>query len=422
MIVLFSYHLDNKLAYVANYIFEYRLGLSLIITDDIEDFKHSQAICKINYSEALLLSNLSIPYTNYFSDFRKDTVPVIQETLLSDKSNRLNIDILAACFFLLARVEEYNNQTNDSHGRYPASLSELSKLRLMEMPIIDYWIQTLASLLTYHGITSIKQNAYSFESTIDIDQFFAFKHKPFAVRAGSAVRDIMKLNVSRLNDRWSGQDPYDRVSDMIDIHEELDIKPTIFILTSERGKYDKNINPNYKIFSEKVKDIKSRAHLGVHPSYESMESLELINTQKRKLEAVSETVINASRQHFLRFSLPATYRALLEAGIENDYSMGYAESLGYRAGTSLPFYWYDLEKDITTKLLIHPFQIMDVTLKNYLQLSPEESIQKMESIIHHNKVVSGQTCIIWHNSSFYANEGWAGWETTYKHLLSLAKA
>ena len=422
MIVLFSYHLDNKLEYAAKYIFEYRLGLPLHITDDIEDFKHSKATCKINYSAAELASNLSIPNTNYFSDFRLETIPEIQEKLVSDKSHRLNIDILAACFFLLARVEEYNNDSSDSHGRYPSSSSELSKRGLIEIPVIDYWIQALALLLTEDGLTSIKRPNYTFESTIDIDHFFAFKHKPFVIRTGSVIRDVLKLDASRLKDRWSVQDPYDRVSDMLDIHDELEIKPTVFVLTSERGKYDKNIHPDDKIFSEKVKGIKSRAQIGVHPSYESSKSLELINTQKRKLESISGTVIQASRQHFLRLSLPATYRALLETGIEHDYSMGYADTLGYRAGTSVPFYWYDLEKDITTKLLIHPFQIMDVTLKNYLQLSPEEAIQKSESIIHHNKVVSGQTCVIWHNSSFYANEGWAGWETTYKQLLSLAKA
>jgi len=153
-----------------------------------------------------------------------------------------------------------------------------------------------------------------------------------------------------------------------------------------------------------------------------MNSLDLIQKQKHKLESLLRESVTLSRQHFLRMNIPSTYHAIVKAGIEKDYSMGYADRLGYRAGTSLPFFWFDLDHDCVTNLMIHPFQMMDVTFKNYLNLSPDRALEKAQTIIAHNKAVNGCTCLIWHNSSFYADEGWDGWEATYRKLLIEAMA
>lgn len=55
--------------------------------------------------------------------------------------------------------------------------------------------------------------------------------------------------------------------------------------------------------------------------------------------------------------------------------MGYPEAIGFRAGTSKPYLWYDLLEEKYTALFVHPFCIMDVTCKNYLKLSHELSTE-----------------------------------------------
>lgn len=75
--------------------------------------------------------------------------------------------------------------------------------------------------------------------------------------------------------------------------------------------------------------------------------------------------------------MPETYRLLVHENITNDYTMGFADDAGYRAGTALPFPWFDLILNKKTTLFVHPFVIMDTTLKNYLQLSPEEAIREI---------------------------------------------
>ena len=66
-----------------------------------------------------------------------------------------------------------------------------------------------------------------------------------------------------------------------------------------------------------------------------------------------------SRQHFIRFTLPDTYRQLINAGIKEEFSMGYGSVNGFRASVALPFYWFDLEKNEATSLLVYLFCFMD---------------------------------------------------------------
>ena len=45
--------------------------------------------------------------------------------------------------------------------------------------------------------------------------------------------------------------------------------------------------------------------------------------------------------------------------MRDDFSMGLSASAGYRAGTALPFRWFDLEENRISNLTIHPFFMMD---------------------------------------------------------------
>ena len=76
-------------------------------------------------------------------------------------------------------------------------------------------------------------------------------------------------------------------------------------------------------------------------------------------------------------TLPNTYETLIEQGIENDYSMGYADICGYRAGTARKHLWFNVLTNQKTKLKIHPFAYMDGTLNEYLGMSPESAQEKI---------------------------------------------
>ena len=80
----------------------------------------------------------------------------------------------------------------------------------------------------------------------------------------------------------------------------------------------------------------------MHPSYFSLKDAAILKKEKLRLENIINTPVTFSRQHYLRLSIPETYQNLIDLDIEEDYTMGYAKTVGFRASTCTPFYFYDL--------------------------------------------------------------------------------
>ena len=95
--------------------------------------------------------------------------------------------------------------------------------------------------------------------------------------------------------------------------------------------------------------------------------------------------------------------------------MAYADETGFRAGTCTPFFWYDLSKEEKTELKIHPFCAMDVAMRNYMQLTIEESIKEIQRLKSEIEKVNGQMVVLFHNSNF--RENWEGWENVMESLF-----
>ena len=97
--------------------------------------------------------------------------------------------------------------------------------------------------------------------------------------------------------------------------------------------------------------------------------------------------------------------------------MGFADAVGFRAGTAVPFPWYDLSGEKATPLMVHPFQVMDVTLRNYLGLAPETALDHLRPIIEITRETGGVFCTLWHNSSFSLIDGWKNWKPVFEKLI-----
>ena len=167
-----------------------------------------------------------------------------------------------------------------------------------------------------------------------------------------------------------------------------------------------------------MRRLADAAEVGIHPSYRSSDREELFSVEKARLEEIIGGAVTRSRQHYLRFRLPETYRALIQAGLSSDASMGYGDAVGWRAGTNLPFPWYDLEREASTRLTVLPFAAMDVTLRNYLGLSARASAERVRALAERVLPYGGPFCLLWHNSSFAAEYGWAGWWDMYRDLAT----
>ena len=157
--------------------------------------------------------------------------------------------------------------------------------------------------------------------------------------------------------------------------------------------------------------------IGIHPSWQSGDKPALLKTEKEQLEAISETTVTKSRQHYIRFTLPGGYRQLLENGITDDYSMGYGTTNGFRASVASSFYWYDLQQNESTLLRIHPFCYMEANSFYQQKYTAAEAYEELMRYYSICKEVSGQLITIWHNNFLGTDPQFAGWRAFYKQFI-----
>jgi len=97
--------------------------------------------------------------------------------------------------------------------------------------------------------------------------------------------------------------------------------------------------------------------------------------------------------------------------------MGYASHQGFRAGTSRPFRFFDIENDAPTNLTVHPFAIMDGTLRDYQDLDAEQSLEVAKNVIDEVKKVNGTFCYLTHNETLGGKKRWHGWPEMYRRMI-----
>jgi hypothetical protein len=147
-----------------------------------------------------------------------------------------------------------------------------------------------------------------------------------------------------------------------------------------------------------------------------------VRYEKEALAKLLAKPVTQSRQHYLKMKMPDTFRNLVEIGINDDYSMGYAAMPGFRASIATPFAFYDLKSDKTLPLTMHPFMLMDVTFIDYFGVSAAMAAPRMKKVIDATRAVNGQLITVFHNRVFSEKEkSWKGWVALYQQLLNHAK-
>jgi hypothetical protein len=118
-------------------------------------------------------------------------------------------------------------------------------------------------------------------------------------------------------------------------------------------------------------------------------------------------------------SFPKTYRTLIEQEIEEDYSLGYADITGFRAGTARKFHWFDVSENQKTSLIVHPFLYMDGSLNEYLKLNTNEAEEQIAKLYLETKIFGGQFIFLWHNDTIGDYGHWSGWSRVLEFTLRL---
>jgi len=335
-------------------------------------------------------------------------------------------DPFAASFYLVSRYEEYLPHLRDMHDRYDTMESLAYQKNFLGKPLVNIYAYLIRDLLiSRYPYLKFPERKYRYISTIDIDNAWAFLQKGFMRTAGAYARSLVKLDIDDLTERTKvltrlAKDPYDTYDYQFELQKKYRFRTIYFFLLGEYGVNDKNVPVDSRKFRSLIKSIADYAEAGIHPSYGSNKNPGRLKKELNELSKILKREVTKSRQHFLVLKLPETYRRLIELDITDDYTMGYALQVGFRASICTPFYFYDLDNEQITNLRIHPFAVMDATLKYYMKVAPGDAMNYILPLIKEVKAVNGDFISLWHNESLSENKMWAGWRKVYEQMVIAA--
>ncbi len=341
-----------------------------------------------------------------------------------ETSGDFPFDIFAASFYLLSRYEEYLPHEEDEYGRYSHVNSLAYQEGFLQIPLINIWLQDFKkALLQKFPELIFRRASFKFIPTYDIDIAYSFLHKGWKRNMGGLFKAAVNGQWSSFGERMQvlmkkRKDPFDSYEWLDSLHLYCRTRAYYFFLVAEeQKKYDKNISPDKEALRNLIRYHGNGYTVGIHPSWQSGDNEELLTKEVGWLEKVLDKDVTYSRQHYIRLRLPATYRALIKAGIEKDFSMGYAGTNGFRASIASSFFWYDLERETQTGLMLFPFCFMDSTSFYKQKFTPQQTLHELMNYYHAIKKVNGLMVTIWHNQFLGIDPQFAGWKEVYEVFL-----
>lgn len=336
----------------------------------------------------------------------------------------LGFDVFSAVFWMISRYEEYAPSSLDEHGRFHVGNALAYQKGFLNYPVVQFWTKYLAEFIQKiypdfrFSLPPFKQTV-----TVDVDHAFAFRGKPIKRQIAATFRDLVTFKWGWLIKRiefYSGKrDPfasYDYIHKTCAKHQADEI---YFLLAGNYGSYDKNVPCTSQCMQELGKKLASYAQVGMHPSYGSYGNLAQIAEEKKRIEFLTAKEVFQSRQHFLRFTFPQTAEQLLKVNIREDFSLGFADASGFRAGMAISFPFYNLHTESKTDLLLTPFSYMDGTLNEHQKLTTLEAKEVVTQLKNTVREFGGNFISIWHNHSLSETQHWKGWRRVFEHSLNV---
>lgn len=338
---------------------------------------------------------------------------------VSEKS-ALPFDIFSAGFYLLSRYEEYLPHVKDDRGRFPASESLGFQNEFLQQPVIDIWAYKLKELLKFHfpEIAFPKKKA-TIHTIVEARKPYAYLQRGLFRSAIGYFTDLFKLQFKKIGDRTSvitgiKKDPNDSFEWFLDLAKGNRQKLSVFFMLGEALTFEESFNTHREQFKMLVKYVGDYANVGLIFSDQALSDYELLKSEKRRMEDITNRALENSMNARLLVNLPEIYRNLVELEIREDFTLFYEDTLGFRAGTCTPFLFYDLDFEIKTPLIVHPVAVSTSVFKNKYVSDIEK---KLSAIQNEVADVNGTYSMVFSNTDFYPSKVNEIWIRTFSEMM-----
>lgn len=436
MILIFAPKITNRVGYTFNLIFRNILNCNFQLTDDKEFFaNHGGA--KICYNSARLCDGcifvqttpLLFQYTiedtdtrcfefndSSFSEFtRSDRLKGIFP--VSDRDSDLPFDIFAASFYLTSRYEEHLSSLHNPYECFDYRNSVAFRNGFLEYPLVNMWCEILKNLISKRFPEHEWQKRKSEHvATINIDTPFKYKEIGFVRTFAGMLRDLgaHRSLRPRLRTLFGRQtDPYDNYDEILSISRKYNCKTLFFSAIGNISEYDRPIAYTRSRFRLLLRHLTDYGKVGNLFSYDSFNSPDTLSMETGRLSGILHKPIMRSRFSHLHYQLPTAYQNLVDFSIEDDFSMGYENCVGFRASICTPYHFFDLETNTETNLKIHPVAYSSKHERN----APEKRAETINYLIDIIFRAGGTFYSSWDIGDFASDGIGEPGLTTYENVL-----
>ncbi|MEP2936739.1 MAG: polysaccharide deacetylase family protein [Gilvibacter sp.] len=426
MLLIYVPKITQRVTFTFKHICGKILGLEFSCTDTIEAFvAHSGP--KMAYGpqatgSAFYVKSQGLLFDQGVADVEIAVKPwgdTVGFFATSEASN-LPFDVFAASFYLLSRYEEYLPHVKDEMGRYPASESLAYKEQFLSQPVVDIWAYKFYDALKAN-FDSLPQprEGFSIHNVIEVSEAYRYKNKGFLRSIAGFGSDIGRFRIKSIAQRTRvmlslTRDPFDIFDWLIKTAQKGGAAFTVLFQIGDYSKYDYNISQHKKQHISLIKSVADYTKVGLRISHMATGDLTVLATEKKRIE----NIIHRPLAHTVNASgilrIPELPRALVDLEVAQNLSMGYPEKLGFRAGTCTPFYFYDLDFESQSPLLLVPFAASSEALSTYPE---DERIAKVETLKETVSRVNGQLVTVFSNSDFSATLPNRIWRKLYSETL-----
>ena len=418
-LIIFSSVLTPRIKYIFNFIFKEILKAEIEFTGNSQYFLQSKYV-KISYGEQplgdeIFFKSTAILFSNKVNELNIKTIPFGEyQVPFPVASSALPFDVFAASFFIVTRYEEYlHQQKNDEE--FKAISSYQYKWKVLDRPIIDEWALLIKNIIRKkHPTVNFADKNFSSQPCINFS-ITPSAPEGFLRKTQFIFNTLFSKENSYLSSKFDqltgfGINNETVLTGLETIIEKQKIRPVFFINFPK-------VTIEY-IQENGVSQMLTNKSVGLlRPCASDKEKINEIKDGIFKLKKILPNQINLSSQQLETLKFPICYLNLLNSGITTDYSMGYPEVSGFRAGTCTPFNWYDLQLEKVTALLVKSYCLNDSVLQN---MSLDDIKKTLKDYIDSVKFVNGQFLSNWELRSISNHLKYKKLQAAFNEMISYA--
>lgn len=322
---------------------------------------------------------------------------------LSDRDHlECAVDLPLSILLTLSCWEDTLDSLRDAHGRFQAKNSITCAGGFLDRPIVDEY-----------GLAFEQAMEFLFPSWKKVSRKVRIKVSHDADHVGIPFRwrTALRHTVRSRAVHNSFRDVFSRISQVEPTElnsvrsialatKRYGLRSTVYWKAAPPGPNDSGYDPRHRKVRQVVGWLDEMGvESGAHPGYNTFRSPEKL---RREIAILRDTLGHrplGGRQHYLRWS-PDSWIDWENCGLAYDSSVGFAEQIGFKAGTCIPYQPWLFPLNRRADLIEIPILVMDRTLLAYMKLTKEESIHAVKTIMERCRTVGGVFTILWHNDAF----------------------